>query len=567
MVFRVRGAKRSLGFRAGWGRHVLRVMAKRMVTGFAVFAGVAGLTASGIVGASGDARTISFFHIHTKETLTVLYKKDGKYIPDALKKINWVMRDWRLNQEIPIDPHTIDIAWEMHHELGSREPIHIICGYRSSGTNSMLRRTRGGQASNSQHMTGKAIDITFPDVPIRRLRYSAMIRERGGVGYYPTGALPFVHIDTARVRHWPRMPRDELALLFPSGRTRHNPASGGDLSPDDARRAKQKNPELAMQVAQFFDVRSNPNTSVLVAAVDSAPSTVSAPAPQQIATLVAPAPRPAVRPEPKLAEPKLLEPKLQSRLQFAAVEPARAPAKIAAAPKLVAEPKQVDRSSKFITGPSKADRSTLDKLVTLASLATGPEPVAKLTVEPQPLTRKPASLLKPVVASMSALGGPGVEPKAAAAPVTAAAAEPDRAAVPSASPASGQLAAAAYLQGRFDKGISWVAAPAYDEDHPEELSYQPFPTVAMLTQTASFDDPALATLVHPDAAQTLSLLDDNGGVLPMRFRPGIQTAQLMWSQQFTGKAVSLADFEALDRPAAPAPATAIAERSVKTSQR
>jgi hypothetical protein len=226
----------------------------------------------------------------------------------------------------------------------------------------------------------------------------------------------------------------------------------------------------------------------------------------------------------------------------------------------------VERASRFVPGPSKADRTNLDKLVTLASLETAPQPPAKLVAEPQPATREAAAPLKPLVASMSALGGPSSEPAvAAAAPITAPAGSPS-AVAPASAPAGEQLAAAAILQGRFDKGISWIAAPAYDEDHPEDLAYQPFPTEAMLTDTASFDDPALATLVHPDAAQALDLLDDEGGILPMKFRPGIQTAQLMWSQQFTGKAVSLADFEALDRPIAPAPA-AVAARTVKTTQR
>ena len=59
----------------------------------------------------------------------------GKYDPDALKKINWLMRDWRQNKAIEMDPKTIDLLWEMHTELGSKEPIHIICGYRSEATN------------------------------------------------------------------------------------------------------------------------------------------------------------------------------------------------------------------------------------------------------------------------------------------------------------------------------------------------------------------------------------------------------------------------------------------------
>ena len=69
------------------------------------------------------------------------------------------------NKQIDIDPNTIDLLWEMHTELGSQEPIHVICGYRSRDTNDMLRKTVGGQASQSQHITGKAIDVAFPDIP------------------------------------------------------------------------------------------------------------------------------------------------------------------------------------------------------------------------------------------------------------------------------------------------------------------------------------------------------------------------------------------------------------------
>ncbi len=174
------------------------------------------LIAQVAVAQARDDRTISFFHIHTNETLTILYKKDGTFVPEALEKINWIMRDWRVGKSITIDPNTVDIIWEMHRELGSQQPISIICGYRSPSTNEMLRKTRGGQASKSQHMTGSAIDLAFPDVPLERMRYSAMIRERGGVAIIRLG-IPFVHVDTSRVRHWPRMPQDELAILFPNG--------------------------------------------------------------------------------------------------------------------------------------------------------------------------------------------------------------------------------------------------------------------------------------------------------------------------------------------------------------
>jgi uncharacterized protein YcbK (DUF882 family) len=187
------------------------------------------LAASGssqIVANSDRARIISLYNIHSKETVSVLYKKDGKYVDAGMEKVNWALRDWRRNEATKMDPELIDLLWGMHTELGSQEPIHIISGYRSRDTNNMLRRTVGGQASESRHILGKAADVHFPDVPLRNLRYSALIRERGGVGYYPTSALPFVHVDTDRVRAWPRLPRYELALLFPNGRTQRRGSRG-----------------------------------------------------------------------------------------------------------------------------------------------------------------------------------------------------------------------------------------------------------------------------------------------------------------------------------------------------
>jgi uncharacterized protein YcbK (DUF882 family) len=182
-----------------------------------------------------EDRTISMFNIHTKETINVTFKRNGKFVPEALQALNHFMRDWRRNQEIKMDPALIELIWEIHHELGAKEPVHLICGYRSPATNELLRRTSGGQARNSRHITGQAADIVMPDVPLKQLRYSALIHERGGVGYYPASGLPFVHVDTGNVRHWPRMPRMELAMLFPSGHSLHVPSDGRPLTPADYR--------------------------------------------------------------------------------------------------------------------------------------------------------------------------------------------------------------------------------------------------------------------------------------------------------------------------------------------
>ncbi|MGE0006779.1 MAG: DUF882 domain-containing protein [Parvibaculaceae bacterium] len=165
--------------------------------------------------AGGETRTLSLYHVHTKESLTITYKVNGRYIPSALEKINYLLRDWRRKEVIRIDPKTIDLMWELHADLGSTRPIHIICGYRSPKTNAFLKRIGRNVAKKSQHMVGKAIDLYFPDVSTEKLRNSALVRQVGGVGYYrSSGPSGFVHIDSGRVRMWPRVSPSKLAKIF-----------------------------------------------------------------------------------------------------------------------------------------------------------------------------------------------------------------------------------------------------------------------------------------------------------------------------------------------------------------
>src|ERR1044071_2680355 len=93
---------------------------------FAASALFAWSTFPGSTTAAGDTRTLSLYHVHTKESLTITYKKDGRYVPSALDKINYLLRDWRRNEVIKIDPKTVDLMWELHADLGSKAPTHII---------------------------------------------------------------------------------------------------------------------------------------------------------------------------------------------------------------------------------------------------------------------------------------------------------------------------------------------------------------------------------------------------------------------------------------------------------
>ena len=104
---------------------------RRRIAGVAMAALFAAVGAHALIANADRARTISLYNIHTKETITVLFKQDGRYIPEAMTKINWALRDWRQNEPTTMDPALIDLLWEVHSELGSSEPIHIISGFRS----------------------------------------------------------------------------------------------------------------------------------------------------------------------------------------------------------------------------------------------------------------------------------------------------------------------------------------------------------------------------------------------------------------------------------------------------
>ncbi|MFT0891808.1 DUF882 domain-containing protein [Pseudochelatococcus sp. G4_1912] len=185
--------------------------------------------------ANGDTRTLSFYHAHTRESLTVTFRRNGRYDQAELQKLNWFLRDWRNNDTVAMDPKLFDIVWAAQREVGSTGKVKVLSAYRSPKTNAMLRRRSSAVAKNSQHMVGKALDFQFTDADMSQVRAVGMRMQRGGVGYYAN--VPFVHLDSGSVRSWPRMPRAQLARLFPDGRTVHLPAEGTPLEGFEA--AKQ----------------------------------------------------------------------------------------------------------------------------------------------------------------------------------------------------------------------------------------------------------------------------------------------------------------------------------------
>ena len=150
-------------------------------------------------GGSLDSRKLSFAHTHTKELLAIDYYR-GKYVPEALARINYLLRDFRTGDVHAIDTKLLDLLHSLAAVVRTERPFQVISCYRSPATNEMLRQQTQGVASESLHMKGQAIDIRLADVPLAKLHQAALQIKGGGVGYYPSS--DFVHVDTGRVRRW-----------------------------------------------------------------------------------------------------------------------------------------------------------------------------------------------------------------------------------------------------------------------------------------------------------------------------------------------------------------------------
>ncbi len=424
-----------------------------------------------------EERALSIYNPRNGEKITIVFKRNGAFVPDALERLNWFLRDWRENEPTKMDPRLFDLLWEMQRELGSTRPIHLVSGYRSPKTNAWLRRTSGGQAKRSHHMFGRAMDVHFPDVSVRKMRYSAMVRQVGGVGYYPTSSLPFVHIDTGRVRHWPRMGRTELALLFPNGRSKHVPSDRKRLRAGDFRKARTAAPQLAAVVSRFHDLRKNgagrPNVPQIP---DWSTGT-------QVAAAV---PRPVTPPRP---------------LALASLTPsAFGRPRIAPAPRLVAKPKLLETPARREARGDSQQRSEPDN------------GRARQNLERRMLAR---------LAALASNAMPFTKP-----------AGPERAAPPATLPADARSG-----QPNATSNAGWAVAPAFDEEHPDEMSYRPFPVAPYLTATASSDDAVFVRFDRPDASQTLGFVDVAGQLPSTRMIAGPGRVSARRHHQFAGPAI------------------------------
>ena len=145
-------------------------------------------------------RSVSLYNTHTGEWVRTVYWADGHYIREAVRDINWVLRDHKSDEVRPMNAGLLDVIGMLRDRLECRDPFLVICGYRSPTTNQMMAMRRDGVATNSYHIQGMAIDLRCERRELSQVRNAALSLRGGGVGYYP--ASDFVHVDCGPVRCW-----------------------------------------------------------------------------------------------------------------------------------------------------------------------------------------------------------------------------------------------------------------------------------------------------------------------------------------------------------------------------
>jgi uncharacterized protein YcbK (DUF882 family) len=151
--------------------------------------------------AANQEHLLLLYNTHTGERIKIVYRRGEQYLPAALAKLDYFLRDHRTGDIRHFDPHLYDILSDLAASVGRPgAEIDIVCGYRSPSTNEFLRSHTAGVAKTSLHIQAEAIDLRIPGIDTLALRRAALALARGGVGYYPRS--DFIHVDTGRVRQW-----------------------------------------------------------------------------------------------------------------------------------------------------------------------------------------------------------------------------------------------------------------------------------------------------------------------------------------------------------------------------
>ncbi|WP_038012959.1 DUF882 domain-containing protein [Thalassobaculum salexigens] len=177
-----------------------RRVTRRAALGALALLMTGGTPARSAIVAAHDTRKLKIEHLHTDERLDITYFRNGRYDTEALRKINYCLRDHRDGTVHAIDTRVLDYLHDLTFRLDITQRIGIVCGYRSPKTNEALRANSSGVAKRSLHMQGMALDIRVPGLRVSTIAKAAIAMNRGGVGLYSRSN--FVHIDCGEARTW-----------------------------------------------------------------------------------------------------------------------------------------------------------------------------------------------------------------------------------------------------------------------------------------------------------------------------------------------------------------------------
>src|SRR5882672_197356 len=143
-------------------------------------------------------RRLSLVNAHTGETFDGAYRDESGPIGRVMDELSIFLRDHHSGARLPIDVAVLDFVADVMAAV-SQVRATILSAYRTPETNAMLARTTFGVADNSQHLYGRALDISLPSRTEEAMQ-AARGMKRGGVGWYP--GSHFIHLDSGPVRNW-----------------------------------------------------------------------------------------------------------------------------------------------------------------------------------------------------------------------------------------------------------------------------------------------------------------------------------------------------------------------------
>lgn len=151
----------------------------------------------------GTDTYLDITNAHTGERVALRFMEGGALKKRAVRRLDWVFRDWRQDESPEIDPRVYmglaAISYRAR-QYGHSGKITLLSGFRTRRTNDMLRAQGAGASSNSYHLRRRAADIRLEGVPQEEIAAYAEWLQVGGVGRYPSSG--FTHVDSGPMRTW-----------------------------------------------------------------------------------------------------------------------------------------------------------------------------------------------------------------------------------------------------------------------------------------------------------------------------------------------------------------------------